>query len=134
MINSDFKDFVLVIIASQFGGQLVLRGVPLQDRRKSDLSDHLCGSRTVWNGNRVLPSRVTSVHRFSRPVHVLCRTIYLHETKNGYDIMTTRFYYRFDLINRKHLYSPALKQFTCHSGWLRCRFFVGWVGTRIWRQ
>jgi len=40
-------DFVFIIKASQFRGQLMLRGVPLQDRRKSDLSDHLCGNRAM---------------------------------------------------------------------------------------
>lgn len=85
--NSELKNFRFRFVASQFGGQLVLRGVPLQDRRKSDVSDHMRGSWTVWNGNSVLPSRVTGIYSVPRPVRVLRRTIYLHATKNGYDII-----------------------------------------------
>lgn len=62
----------------------MFRGVSLQARRKSDLSDDLRGSHTVRDGNRVLSSRIAGVHRVSRPVRVLRRPVHLHATENGY--------------------------------------------------
>lgn len=69
--------------ASQSRGQLVLGGVPLQDRREPHLPDHLRGSRTVRDRDRVLPPRVAGVHRVPRPVRVLRRPVHLHATENG---------------------------------------------------